>query len=285
MHDKLTTFGHVWRHAVIWLALAFVFFPVVWVISASFDGTNTLVGQGVIPTVPTLDNYKLLTAEARYPFFTWMWNSIKVAGISSLLSVGLCALAAYAFSRFRFWGRQGGLFTLILVQIFPQMLAVVSLYLLLLSVGKSMPGLGLNTHAGLIIVYLGGAIGINTWLMKGYFDTIPRSLEESAMMDGASPFTSFVRIILPLVRPILVVVFILSFIGTYSDFILARVLLQSNEKLTLAVGMNLFIGDQYAKRWGVFSAGALIASAPIVLIFMTLQRQLISGLTRGGVKE
>jgi ABC-type maltose transport systems, permease component len=176
------------------------------------------------------------------------------------------------------------LFALILVQVFPQVLAVVSIYLLLLSIGRYVPGLGLNTHAGLVMVYLGGAIGINTWLMKGYFDTIPKELEESAFIDGASRFTTFTRIVLPLVRPILVVVFILTFIGTYSDYILARVLLQSNEQLTLAVGMNLFIGDQYARRWGVFSAGALIASIPIVTIFMLLQKQLISGLTQGGVK-
>ncbi|HHY10291.1 MAG TPA: maltose ABC transporter permease MalG [Firmicutes bacterium] len=284
MYNKLTKLGHLWRHMIILLALAFVFFPVVWVISASFDGTNTLVKQSLVPTVATLDNYKMLAQEPRYPFGRWMFNSIKVSGISAALSVWLCALAAYAFSRFRFKGRQGGLFTLILVQIFPQMLAVVSLYLLLLAIGRIVPAVGLNTHAGLIAVYLGGAIGINTWLMKGYFDTIPRSLEESAMLDGATPFVAFLRIILPLVRPILVVVFILSFIGTYSEFMLARVMLQSNENLTLAVGMNLFIGDQYAKRWGVFSAAAIMASAPIVLIFLTLQRQLISGLTQGGVK-
>lgn len=232
----------------------------------------------------TLDNYRKLVSEPRYPFLTWMRNSLKVSGISALLSVWLCALAAYAFSRFRFRGRRSGLFALILVQIFPQMLAVVSLYLLLLSVGRIAPSLGLNTHAGLIMVYLGGAIGINTWLMKGYFDTIPLSLEESALLDGATPFVAFWRIILPLVRPILVVVFILAFIGTYSEFMLAQVMLQSTDKLTLAVGMNLFLGDQYAKRWGVFSAAAIIASTPIVLIFLALQRQLISGLTQGGVK-
>lgn len=284
MHNKLTPFGHLWRHALIWLALAFTFFPVVWVVAASFDGSNTLVQQSVVPIAPTLDNYKMLTQEPRYPFFTWMWNSIKVSGMNAVISVLLCALAAYAFSRFRFRGRRAGLFSLILVQIFPQVLAMVSIYLLLLSVGRYVPALGLNTHAGLIMVYLGGAIGINTWLMKGYFDTIPRELEESAFIDGASRFTTFTRIVLPLVRPILVVVFILTFIGTYSDFILARVLLQSNEQLTLAVGMNLFIGDQYARRWGVFAAGALIASIPIVTIFLLLQRQLISGLTQGGVK-
>lgn len=284
MYNRLSAAGHIWRHVVILLALCFVFFPVAWVISASFDGTNSLVKQSLIPTFATLDNYRQLISEPRYPFLHWMWNSIKVSGISALLSVWLCALAAYAFSRFRFRGRRGGLFALILVQIFPQMLAVVSLYLLLLSVGRIVPALGLNTHAGLIMVYLGGAIGINTWLMKGYFDTIPRSLEESAMLDGATPFVAFWRIILPLVRPILVVVFILAFIGTYSEFMLAQVMLQSTDRLTLAVGMNLFLGDQYAKRWGVFSAAAIIASAPIVLIFLTLQRQLISGLTQGGVK-
>jgi len=284
VHERLSLWGHLWRHAVIWLALAFAFFPVVWVVSASFDGSNTLVQQQIVPIVPTLDNYKMLVQEPRYPFFTWMWNSLKVATVSSSLSVFLCALAAYAFSRFRFRGRRGGLFALILVQIFPQVLAMVSIYLLLLSIGRYIPALGLNTHAGLIMVYLGGAIGINTWLMKGYFDTIPRELEESAFIDGASRFATFTRIVLPLARPILVVVFILSFIGTYSEFILARVLLQSNEQLTLAVGMNLFIGDQYARRWGVFSAGALVASLPIVLIFMLMQRQLIAGLTQGGVK-
>lgn len=284
MHNRLSFVGHLWRHAVIWLALAFAFFPVLWVVSASFDGTNTLVRQGIFPTVPTLENYKLLTAEPRYPFLTWMWNSVKIAGLNATFGVFLCSLAAYAFSRFRFRARRTGLFALILVQIFPQVLAVVSIYLLLLSIGRVFPGLGLNTHAGLIMVYLGGAIGINTWLMKGYFDTIPRSLEESAMLDGASRFLCFVRIILPLVRPILAVVFILSFIGTYSDFILARTLLTENSQLTMAVGMNLFIGDQYANRWGIFSAAALVASVPIVLVFLLLQRQLISGLSQGGVK-
>lgn len=285
MHNRLTPLGHVWRHAVILLALAFVFFPLIWVISASFDGTNTLVRQGILPTAPTLENYKMLTQEPRYPFFTWMWNSIKVAGLNAFFSVLLCALAAYAFSRFRFSGRRTGLFALILVQIFPQVLAMVSIYLLLLSIGKLVPALGLNTHAGLIMVYLGGAVGINTWLMKGYFDTIPHSLEESAMIDGASRLLCFVRIILPLVRPILAVVFILTFIASYSEFILARVMLQGNDQLTMAVGMNLYINDLYSKRWGVFSAASLVASMPIILIFMLLQKQLISGLSQGGVKE
>src|SRR5690606_22474166 len=153
-------------------------------VSASFDGTNSLVSQGLWPTLPTLDNYRMLTQEPRYPFFTWLWNSVKVSSLNAVFSVLLCAMAAYAFSRFRFRGRRTGLFTLILVQIFPQVLAIVSIYLLLLAIGKVFPPLGLNTHAGLVMVYLGGAVGVNTWLMKGYFDTIPYSLEESAMIDG-----------------------------------------------------------------------------------------------------
>lgn len=284
MFNKLNFFGHAWRHLVVISVLLFVFFPVAWVISASFDGTNSLMRQSLIPIVTTFDNYKMLMNDPQYPFPLWMWNSLKVSGISAILSVSLCTLAAYAFSRFRFKGRRSGLLALILVQVFPQMLAVVSIYLLLLSIGRIVPGIGLNTHAGLIMVYLGGAIGVNTWLMKGYFDTIPRSIEEAAMLDGATPFAAFTRVILPLMRPMLVVIFILAFISTYSEFLLARVILQSNDKLTLAVGMNLFIGDQYAERWGVFSAASIIASLPIVIIFLTLQKQLISGLTRGGVK-
>lgn len=271
-------------HAIVWLALLFALFPIAWVVAASFDRTNTLVGQRLIPAFVTLDNDRMLVADERYPFLRWLWNSIKVSGLHSLFSVFLCALAAYAFSRFRFRGWRAGLFALILVQIFPQVLALVAIYLLLLAIGRVVPALGLNTHAGRIMVYLGGAVGVNTWLMKGYFDTIPRSLEESAMIDGATHFQVFLRIILPLVRPILAVVFILTFIGSYSDFILARVLLQSNENLTMAVGMNLFISDQYARRWGVFSAGALLASIPVVAIFWMLQKQLIAGLSKGAVK-
>lgn len=173
---------------------------------------------------------------------------------------------------------------LLLVQMFPQMLAMVALYILLLRLGDFVPAIGLNTHTGLILVYLGGALGFNTWLMKGYFDTIPRSLEESAMIDGATHFQAFTRIILPLARPILAVVFILQFIATYSEYLLASVLLTGVQRYTLAVGLRLFITGQYTTRWGVFAAASIIGALPIVLIFYLLQNQLISGLTRGAVK-
>jgi ABC-type maltose transport system permease subunit len=168
---------------------------------------------------------------------------------------------------------------------FPQMLAMVAIFLLVLSLGDIFPWAGLNTHTGLIFVYLGGAMGFNTWLMKGYFDTIPRSLEESARVDGATPFQAFYKIVLPLARPILATIFILSFISTYSEFILATILLRSNDQFTLAVGMNLLISDQYGRRWGMFAAGALIAMLPFLIVFILSQRSLVSGLTRGAVKE
>ncbi|NMA71483.1 MAG: maltose ABC transporter permease MalG [Firmicutes bacterium] len=282
---RLTAFGQLWRHGQLLMAVLFALGPILWVISASFNPSNTIVGQSLIPANPTLAHYRQLFQDPRHPFHLWIWNSTKVAVIASTLTVALTALGAYAFSRFRFRGRRGGLFTLILIQMFPQMLAMVAIYLLLLQLGEVFPALGLNTHAGLIMVYLGGALGVNTWLMKGYFDTIPRSLEESAMMDGATPFQAFVRIIMPLVRPILIVVFMLSLIGCYSEYVLARIILQTTDQYTLPVGMQLFISDQYSSRWGIFAAGALLGALPIVIIFLVMQRQLVSGLTSGAVKE
>jgi arabinogalactan oligomer / maltooligosaccharide transport system permease protein len=147
-----------------------------------------------------------------------------------------------------------------------------------------LPRLGLNSLGGLILIYIGGALGFNTWLMKAYFDTVPYDLDESALVDGASHFQAFRMVVLPLVRPILAVIGILTFIGTYSDFLLARVMLTSTENFTLAVGMSLFIRGQFSQEWGVFSAGALIGALPIVIVFLLLQRQLIGGLAKGGVK-
>ena len=173
---------------------------------------------------------------------------------------------------------------LLLIQMFPQMLAIVAIFLLILSLGDIFPWAGLNTHTGLILVYLGGAMGFNTWLMKGYFDTIPRSLEESAKVDGATPFQAFYLIILPLARPILATIFVLSFITAYSELFIAMILLRSNSQFTLAVGMNLLISNRYDNRWGIFAAGALIAAIPFLIVFIIAQRSLVAGLTRGSVK-
>ena len=134
------------------------------------------------------------------------------------------------------------------------------------------------------MIYSGGALGFNTWLMKGYFDTIPRELDESAMVDGATPTQTFLRIILPLIRPILIVIAILTFIGTYSDFLIARVMLKSSETYTFAVGLSLFIDGQYGTQWGIFAAAVLIGALPIVILFLLVQGQISGGLTSGAVK-
>jgi arabinogalactan oligomer/maltooligosaccharide transport system permease protein len=155
---------------------------------------------------------------------------------------------------------------------------------LIQEIGTYVPSFGLNSHGGLILVYLGGAMGINTWLMKGFFDSIPRDLDESAMIDGASDWLVFWRILFPLVRPILAVVGILTFIGTYNDYIIALTLLKDTNEQTLAVGLNIFLGDQFSQEWGIFSAGALLGAIPIVVLYLIMQDYIVGGLTAGAVK-
>ncbi len=266
------------------VAAFYALFPVAWVVSAALSPSNSLVNQELIPRGATLANFLRLVNDPQHPFLLWLWNSVKVSGISAILIVSLTALAAYSFSRFRYRGRRTGLLFIMLVQLFPNTLALVALFLLLQQLGGITPWLGLDSHGGLILIYTGGALGFNTWLMKGYFDTVPRDLDESARVDGASALQAFWHVLLPLVRPILAVIGLLTFIGTYSDFLLARVMLKSTENYTLAVGMTLFIRGQYTKEWGVFAAAALVGALPIVLIFLVLQRQLVGGLTGGSVK-
>lgn len=272
------------KHLIIWLVIIFALFPLVWTLSASLNPANTLINQKLIPDNASFENYSYLFGNEQHPFPIWIWNSIKISLITAVIAVGMTALAAYPFSRFRFKGRRNGLFVILLIQIFPQMLAMVAIYLLFLNIQEVFPAFGLNTHPAIITIYLGGAIGVNTWLMKGYLDTIPASLEEAAYIDGASKFQAFYRIILPLARPILAVLFVLQFIATYSEYVLASIILNSNSKYTLAVGLHLFISDMYANRWGVFSAAALLGALPIVVLFMLVQKYIVHGLISGAVK-
>ena len=269
------------------VALVFVvyaLFPVVYVIGTSLNPSGSLQTSQIIPDNPSLANYqKLLTSETN-PFLRWMANSLFVSTVTSLITVALCSLAAYSFSRFRFKSRKRLLQGLLLSQVFPNVLAMVALFLILQQIGRHYPLFGLNTLGGLILIYLGGAIGFNTWLMKGFFDTVPRDLDESAMLDGASPWQTFTTIILPLVRPVLAVIFMLSFIGTYGDYMLAKVMLSNTQKYTVAVGLSLFIGQQYGQRWGEFAAGAVLAAIPTMILFYIAQGQLQGGLTSGAVK-
>jgi ABC-type maltose transport system permease subunit len=264
--------------------LIFALFPIVWIFSASINPSGSLIGQSLIPQNPTWDNYRYLFNNNQHPFPLWMWNSLKLSILTTFLALVITVLAAYAFSRFRFNGRRQLLQSVLLIQVFPNFLNMVALFIILTQLGDYIPRIGLNTHMGLLLLYLGGTLGANTWLMKGYFDSIPRDLDEAATVDGAGPFQTFWLVILPLVRPILVVVGLLIFISTYSEYVLARIVLTDKFQYTLSVGLNLFIFNQFGQRWGVFSAGALIAALPVVIVFLIFQRYLVGGLTSGAVK-
>lgn len=274
-----------WRHLVGWIAIVYALFPVIWVVSASLNPLETLTSQRLLPETLTLDNYNdLLFGDV--PYVNWYVNTVVIAGGASLVMTFLSALAAYAFSRMRFAGRRIGLLAILLVQMFPQVLAFVAIFLIMVQVGNSFPSIGLGTRVGLTLVYLGGALGVNTWLMKGFFDTVPRELDESAMVDGASHNQVYFRIILPLVAPILAVVFLLSFVLLINEFVLADAVLGQGdpENFTLAVGLFRYLSDEFNQRWGTFAAGALMAGVPVVVLFLFLQKYIVSGLTQGAVK-
>ena len=194
------------------------------------------------------------------------------------------AASAFAFSRLRFRGKKTGIQTLLLVQMFPAILALSAVYVIMERVYKFAPEIGLGSRGGLMLVYLGGAMGINIWLLKGFVDSIPVELDEAAKIDGASATQTYWLIFVPLAAPVLAVVTLLGFIGTFNEFILARLFLVDMQTRTVAVGLQQFIGGQYSQNWGPFAAGSILASIPIVVIFLSLQKYIVSGLTAGSVK-
>jgi len=213
-----------------------------------------------------------------------MKNSLMISGFVAIVSVVIGAASAFAFSRLRFKGKKFGIQLLLLIQMFPAILAISAVYVIMERVYKFAPSLGIGTQAGLILIYLGGAMGVNIWLLKGFVDSIPAELDEAAKIDGASAMQTYWQIFVPLAAPVLAVVSLLSFIGTFNEFILARLFLIEVESRTVAVGLQQFIGGQYSENWGPFAAGSIIASIPIVVIFLSLQKYIISGLTAGSVK-
>lgn len=274
-----------WRYVVTGAVVLFALYPIAWMISASVNPIDTLSGSQFIPDGATLDNFReIFSNPPESPFLTWLWSSWKISLIVSSVTVFLAAMSAYAFSRFRFTGRRIGLLTLLLVQVFPQFLAFVAIFLIVNQIGEVFPAFGLNTHAGLILVYLGGAIGFNTFLIKGFMDSVPTSLDESARVDGASPWTVFWRIIMPLTRPILAVIFIIQFVITFQEFVLARTLITSVSQFTYTIGIQTFTLSDYASKWGQLAAGAVVGALPIALTFLVFQRAIVSGLTQGAVK-
>ena len=270
-----------WRHVVGIIAVVYAGFPLVYVLSASLTEGGTLTGSNQLFAHLSTANYAALNTTL---FWTWMGNTLVIATVTAIGTVAMGAAAAYAFSRFRFTGRRIGLTALLIVQMFPQMLAFVAIFLLLLGLGNVVPALGLNSKIALICVYLGGALGVNTFLMYGFFNTVPRELDEAAKLDGASHAQIYWTIMLRLVAPILAVVGLLSFIASFGEFIIARVILQSEGNWTLAVGLYGWVSDQLSRNWGLFTAGAVITALPVLLLFLFLQNYIVGGLTAGAVK-
>lgn len=291
--------GTVGAHAFVIGFLVLILVPFLMVISASFNQGN-LAPSRLIPERFSLDHWKFVlgipyeevvdaaTGETRLikaetPPLLWFWNSMKVSLIASIGIICLSGTAAYAFARLHFRFRSATLNSLLILQMFPMVLSLIAFYVILDFVGQYAKWLGLNTHAGLILVYLGGISGY-IWMIKGYFEMIPASMEESARIDGANQFQTFVWILMPMSLPIFAVVFILSFISYMSEYPVASVVLQSNDNWTLAVGANSFLFEQ-KKFWGRFSALAVLSGVPITLVFLWCQKFVIGGLTAGGVKE
>ncbi|AXG14337.1 sugar ABC transporter permease [Intrasporangium calvum] len=274
-----------WRHLLGVLALVWALFPIVFIYSAATNPSGTLNTASLLPSGFSLSNFDKLFSDPARPYWSWYKNSMIISGLGALAAVFIGACAAFAFSRLRFTGRRPGMLALLLLQMFPAMLALVALYITFAKIGDVLPAFGLNTSIGLILAYLGGAMGSNVWLLKGYFDTVPKELDEAATVDGASHARIFFTITLRLVMPILVTVFMLVFVGLYGEFMLASIFLTDVENQTLGVGLyGMTLGNDSNQFFGQFAAGALLASIPVVALYLAFQRQLVGGLTQGSVK-
>ncbi|MGN5650679.1 sugar ABC transporter permease [Bacillus sp. Brlt_9] len=263
-------------YAILTLLSLSVILPIAWIIIGSMNPGNTLFATKFIPDNLTLDHYIKLFKETDY--LIWYKNTLKIAVANMFLSTFLVVTCAYAFSRFRFPGRKSGLMTMLILQMFPSFMGMIAIYILLLQIGL------LDSHMGLVLVYAGGAIPFNAWLVKGYFDGLPRSLEEAAKIDGAGHFTIFFKVMMPLSMPVLVFVAINTFITPWVDFIFARLVLTSDENMTLAVGLFNMVTGRGNTEFTTFAAGAVLVAIPITILFMVFQKQLTEGLTSGANK-
>lgn len=273
-----------WRHVVAIVVSAFALFPLLYVVSASLNPKGTLTGSNQLFSAVGIDSYVRILSDPQNPYGTWFLNTLLIAVVTGAVTVFIGACAAYAFSRMRFAGRRVGLVTIVVVQMFPQLLAVVAIFLLMSTLGDWFPAIGLNTHTGLILVYLGGALGVNTYLMYGFFNTIPKEIDEAARIDGAGHARIFFTIILRLVAPILAVVGLLSFIGTVNEYVIASVMLVDVEQQTLVVGLTKLVANPRYADWSAFSAGAVMAAIPVMILFLFLQKYIVGGLTAGATK-
>ncbi|MDO6355888.1 sugar ABC transporter permease [Caloramator sp. CAR-1] len=254
-----------------------VLFPVVWTIGSSLNPGNSLYSSTMFPKNPTFIHYKELFTKTDYPI--WYMNTLKIAFMNMILSVILTSFTAYVLSRFKFKGKKLTLMTILVLQVFPSFLTLTAIYVLLMQLNL------LNTHIGLVLFYAGAQIPGNTWVVKGYLDQIPRSLDEAARVDGASNFTTFTKIIMPLAKPIIVFLALTSFTGPWMDFIFQRLVLRTADKKTLAVGLLEMVTGQANTKFTTFAAGAILVAIPIVIIFTFIQKYIIEGLSAGAVKS
>ncbi len=260
---------------VIWITMVVVIFPALWIVMSSFSAGDSFFLSSLFPQKLSTEHYVKLFTETN--FVLWVWNSLKLCLIVAVIQLVLTSLAAYAFARLRFTGRKYGLMSLLVLQVFPNSMAVAGYYILIYQFGL------VDSSLALIFVLAGGS-AFNIWLLKSYIDGIPVELDEAAQVDGANRFQVFYKVILPLAMPQLAVLFLFSFIATYSEYVITSIFLQTPGKMTLALGLQSFISDQFAAHWTMFSAAAVISSLPIMIVFMCLQRFIQNGLVAGGVK-
>lgn len=260
---------------VIWASVLVAMFPVAWVVTASFQPGFAFFSESLIPTQFTTENYRDLLQTT--DFKIWMRNSLIVSTGVSVIQVFLTATSAYAFSRMKFLGRKYGLITLLILQMFPNFMSIAAVFALMVRFNLT------DSLWGLIIVLAGGN-AFNTWLLKGYIDSLPREIDEAALADGATHWTIFTKIIIPLSRPMLVVLFLFTFMGTYSEFVITSAAIHDPTTYTIPLGLRLFINNQFAANWTKFAAAAVLASTPLVVLFMVLQKYVEAGLTRGAIK-
>ncbi|TSB46060.1 sugar ABC transporter permease [Alkalicoccobacillus porphyridii] len=263
-------------YGILVLTSIFILFPVYFVIIGSLNPGNTLHATSLFPNNLSLRHFSYLFTETDYA--RWYLNTLKIAFWNMIISTFLILTSAYAFSRFRFTGRRAGLMTILVLQMFPSFMAMIAIYILLLQMNL------LDNHLGLILVYAGGSIPFGAWLVKGYFDGMPRSLEEAATIDGAGHLTIFWKIMMPLSIPIVVFIAVTNFIGPWMDFILARLVLRSDNNKTLAVGLFEMVTGRGNTEFTTFAAGAVLVAIPITILFMLLQKPLTEGLRAGANK-
>lgn len=277
-------FKRILIHAALIIASIIAVYPALRVVTISLRPNDTLLTTDlrIIPENATLDNYKEVLfgspeKNRKSDFFLWIWNSISVVSVTSIISMILAAISAYAFSRFRFPGRAAGLIFLLTTQMIPAGMLLLPLFIMLAKLQM------INTALGLIIAYSVSSVPLTIWTLKGYFDTIPVDLEEAALIDGASRFTVFTKIILPLSTPALAIAFLFSFMGGWSEYLVARVVLQKNGMFTWPLGIFTYAQD-FTVSWGRFSAASVLIAIPIMILFLYSSKWLISGLTLGSVK-